>query len=128
MWLWLLAAAALVIVAAVAFLKTRPPSFNITGVWIAEMAKPKQPSYRVRLDLTGTSGTLNGTVAYPTGDGAVRDGTLANGRLTFFTTHVPQFASEPATIRWSGIVEGNAIQFTAADDSGVAKGTARRGP
>ena len=67
MWIWILAAAVLVIAAAGAFLKTRPPSFDITGVWIAEMAKPNQRSYRVRLDLAGAGGALTGTIALSDG-------------------------------------------------------------
>ena len=92
------------------------------------MKKPNQPPFRVRLDLAGSAGTLNGSVRYPTGEGAIQAGTLERGQLTFFTVHVPQFASEAATIRWTGIIDGNLIRFTAADDNGVAKGVARRSP
>ena len=133
-WGWILVAAALMAGALGVFLSKErpalqePPAFEVNGIWIAEMRKPNQPPYRVRLDLAGSAGKLIGTVRYPTGEGAIQGGTWESGRLSFFTAHVPQFASEPATIRWMGIVEGNLIRFTAADDNGVAIGVARRSP
>ena len=90
------------------------------------MQKPNQRPFRIRLDLAESAGKLTGAVAYPTGDAAVQAGTLQSGRLSFFTVHTPQFASEPATIRWTGAVEGDEIRFTLADDNGVARGIARR--
>ena len=48
--------------------------------------------------------------------------------MTFFTVHVPQFASEPATIRWTGVIEADRIRFTTADDNGVSRGMAHRAP
>jgi len=104
----------------------RRPQSDINGSWLAEMNKPNQRTYRVRLDLVDSGGKLGGSVSYPTGDGSVQGGTLENDRLKFFTVHVPQFASEPATIRWSGVIENDVIRFTAADDGGVASGIARR--
>jgi hypothetical protein len=53
---------------------------------------------------------------------------LSGNRLAFFTVHVPQFATEPATIRWTGVIEGDLIRFTAADDNGIASGVAKRSP
>ena len=99
---------------------------DINGIWIADLQKPRQRPYRVRLDLAEADGTLTGTVLYPTGEGAIQDGKLAKDRITFFTKHVPRFANEPATIRWTGIVEQQLIRFTAADDNGVARGVAHR--
>lgn len=127
-WTWILLAAALLGAAAGVFLWKQRPSFDVNGIWIAEMQKSNQRPFRVRLDLAGAAGRLTGSVAYPTGDGAIQAGTLETGRLTFFTVHVPQFASEPATIRWSGTIEGDLIRFTAADDNGVAIGMAHRRP
>jgi hypothetical protein len=127
-WKWIAVAAAVLALAAGAFLWKGAPAFDIDGLWLAEMQRPDQPPFRVRLDLVGSAGKLTGNVAYPTGEGAIQEGTLRSGRLAFFTVHVPQFASEPATIRWTGVVEGGAIRFTAAYDSGVARGLARRGP
>jgi hypothetical protein len=125
---WGVLAAALVVVAAGLLMWHRQPAFNIDGIWIAELKKANQRPFRVRLELAGASGKLIGTVTYPTGGAAIQDGTFVRDRLTFFTVHVPQFASEPATIRWTGVIEGNLIRFTAADDNGLASGLAHRSP
>ena len=92
------------------------------------MKKPNHQQFHVRLDLADGAGKLTGSVRYPTGDGSIQAGTIEGKRLSFFTVHVPQFASEPATIRWTGVIEGNQIRFTAADDHGVAIGLAHRSP
>jgi hypothetical protein len=99
---------------------------DISGIWIADLQKPRQRPFRVRLDLAESDGTLTGTVLYPTGEGAVQDGKVTKDRLTFFTRHVPRFASEEVTIRWTGIVEDQLIRFTVADDNGAARGVAHR--
>jgi hypothetical protein len=127
-WTWILSAAALLLAALGVSLWNRPPAFDINGIWIAEMKKARQPPFRVRLELAGAAGTLTGSVRYPTGDGSVQAGTLQKDRLTFFTVHVPQFASEPATIRWTGVIDGKLIRFTSADDDGIASGIAHRSP
>lgn len=131
-WAWILLAVALLGAAAGVFLWKQRPGFDVNGIWIAEIQKPNQRPFKVRLDLAGAAGRLTGSVAYPTGDGAIQAGVLESGRLTFFTVHVPQFASESATIRWTGIIggdsEGDLIRCTAADDYGVAIGIARRRP
>jgi hypothetical protein len=127
-WTWLLVTAALLLIVAGLFWWDNRPSFDINGTWIAEMKKPNQPSFRVRLDLAGGTQGLIGSVRYPTGEGAIQTGRFEGGRLTFYTVHVPQFASEPATIRWTGVVDGDSIRLTAADDNGVASGMAHRGP
>ncbi len=108
------------------FVLRRGSAFDVSGVWIAEMSKPRQRSFRVRLNLDQREGTVAGTVTYPTGDAAVQAGRLTDGHLTFFTVHTPQFGSEPATIRWTGFIDGDFIRVTEADDSGVATGVARR--
>ena len=132
-WAWILFAAVLLGVTAGAVLwkqrqGTDRKGFDISGTWIAEMQNPNQGQFQVHLDLAGADGRLTGKVGYPTGDGAIQDGKLENGRLAFFTVHTPQFASKPAAIHWTGIIEGNVIRFTAADDNGIARGTARRSP
>ncbi len=127
-WRWILIAAALLLAVVGVFLAYQRPRFDINGIWIAEMKKANQPPFRVRLDFAHAAGTLTGSVSYPTGDGAIQGGTLERGRLTFFTVHVPQFASEAATIRWTGVIDGQQIQVTAADENGVARGIAQRRP
>jgi hypothetical protein len=104
-----------------------PASVKLDGVWIAEMRKTGQTAYRVRLEFAPSTGTsVIGSVSYPTGDGAIRDGVLNGTRITFSTKHVPSSASEPATIRWEGEVVNGELQLVSADDNGVARGVARR--
>jgi hypothetical protein len=126
-WVWILAACALLFAMAAGVYRWREAaSVNLDGTWIAEMRTRNQRPYRVRLDFVRAAGAITGAVSYPTGDGAIQSGELEGGRLNFFTVHVPQFAYEAATIRWTGVVDGDSIHFTAADESGVATGTARR--
>jgi hypothetical protein len=99
---------------------------HIDGDWIAELQKPNQSPFRIRLTLARTGTQVMGTVRYPTGDGAILDGRFADGQLTFHTAHVPQFESQPATIRFQARVQGDVIHMTTADDGGVATGVARR--
>jgi TIR domain len=124
----LLAAVLLAVVAGVFLLRTEDRTVDISGTWIAEMQKPNQSPYRIRLNLAETNGQLTGNVEYPTGGAAIQAGRREKDGLTFFTIHTPNFASEPATIRWTGTVEGDVIRFTTADDNGIAKGNARRSP
>jgi hypothetical protein len=99
---------------------------DIDGDWIAELQKAGQPPYRVRLTLARAGTQVIGTVTYPTGQATILDGQYANGQMTFHTSHVPQFDSAPATIRFQARVEGEIITLTTADDGGVATGSARR--
>jgi hypothetical protein len=98
----------------------------IDGSWVADLQKPGQPAYRIRLLLSRVGAQVIGTVSYPTGEGAILDGRYEDGRLTFHTSHVPQFETQPATIRFQGLVEGNLIRLSSADDAGVATGVAHR--
>jgi len=103
-----------------------PADPAIDGNWVADLQKPGQPAYRIRLTLSRAGEEVIGTVSYPTGEGAILDGRYANGRLTFHTSHIPQFESQPATIRFQALVEGDVIRLTSADDAGVATGVAHR--
>lgn len=109
---------------AVSYLGTPEPVVN--GTWIAELRKPGQQPYRVRLTLARNGDRITGSVAYPTGDGSILDGRIANGRITFRTMHVPQFASEPATITTDATIDGNALTLAMTDENGTATGIARR--
>jgi len=126
-WKWL-AVAAIVVVAAVLFLMMRPHTTELSGGWIAEMHKPGQPTYRIRLDLIVMGGMLNGTVEYPTGKAVIGDGTVAESRLTFQTVHTPPFETSPATMRFYGEVQGTTIRLTSVDSNGIATGVAERIP
>lgn len=110
------------------FVATRPRSIDVTGAWIAEMQNAQQQRYRIRLDFAAAQGELIGSVRYPTGDGTIRNGRISNRKLYFETSHVPQFASEPVTIRFQGEVEKDTMHLTAATDNGTATGVAHRAP
>jgi hypothetical protein len=102
------------------------PDTVLDGTWVAEVRKPGQPSYRVRLTLAVDNDRLTGLVEYPTGEGPILDGRVDADRLTFRTEHIPQFASKPATIRTEAAVEGETLALTMTDDNGTATGVARR--
>jgi hypothetical protein len=126
-WLWIaLAAMLVVVIGAGAFWWMGRRGPDVSGIWIADMQKPGRRPFRVRLELMSAEGELTGSVHYPTGDGTIQNGKLVESRLTFFTTHTPQFGSEPVTIRWNGTIDGNLIRFNESDDSGVAHGVAHR--
>lgn len=110
------------------FVAKRPVPVDVTGAWIAEMQNAGQPRYRIRLNFAAAGGELIGSVRYPTGDGAIRNGRIANRRLYFETSHVPQFASEPVTIRFEAELKEDTMQLTAASESGIANGIAHRAP
>jgi hypothetical protein len=107
---------------------TERPGIDVNGVWIADMQKPNQSPFQVRLDLAASAGKLAGSVAYPTGDAAIQGGTMESNQLAFFTTHTPQFATEVATIRWNCVIDTNQLRCTEADENGVGRGIARRSP
>lgn len=108
------------------FLIARPTKINLNGTWIAVMQKPGQRPYRVRFEFAQAADRLTGTVSYPTGDSAIRDGVITGSRLSFSTVHIPQFAAEPSTIRFDGEIAPGEIRLTSVDDNGVARGIARK--
>ena len=101
---------------------------DVDGDWIAELQKAGQPPFRIRMTLARSGSDVIGTVTYPTGQATILDGQYVDGRLTFHTSHVPQFESAPATIRFQARVNGDVITLTTADEGGVATGSARRVP
>ena len=101
---------------------------DISGDWIAELQKPGRPMFRIRMTLSRAGEQVIGTVRYPTGDGAIVDGRYFDGQITFHTVHVPQFETEPATIRFQVRVDGDVLRVTTADDGGITTGLARRAP
>ncbi|MCZ2077317.1 MAG: toll/interleukin-1 receptor domain-containing protein [Bryobacteraceae bacterium] len=104
----------------------RPAPPDIEGVWIARMQKEGQRPYSIRLEFAVSGSSLNGIVEYPTGQGAIRDGRIEGRRLTFHTVHVPQFGSEPATIRFDGELLKDEIRLRLFSDSGITSGVAKR--
>jgi hypothetical protein len=135
-FIWAMVAIAAALASAAYFL-TRPPAKVavdaavepapvIDGDWIAEMRRAGQPPFRIRLQFHRAGDLIGGTVRYPTGDGAMHDVRLAGRTLTFSTTHVPQFESAPATIRFQAEVSADEIRLLATDQAGVATGVATR--
>ena len=120
-----LPALVLVIIASV-FVATRPSPPHVEGDWIAEMQKPGQRPYRIRLHFVVLGEQISGSVQYPTGDAPVLGAELKGSSLQFRTEHVPQFESTPATIRFQAEVKGEEIRLAATDESGVATGVAKR--
>jgi TIR domain len=103
-----------------------PAAPVLDGDWVAEMQRPGQPKFRIRLTFQRVGESLAGTVRYPTGDGVMHDVTLKGTTLTFYTTHVPQFESAPATIRFQAEVAGDELRLLVTNDAGVATGVATR--
>ena len=99
---------------------------NIAGKWRAELRDERQRPYNIRLSFQVGGNQLFGTVSYPTGDGAILEGKIQGDQIDFLTKHVPQFESEPATIRIHGTIVNDEIQLIVSSDSGVSQGTARR--
>src|SRR5262249_11700862 len=112
--------------AAVPAAQAAAPAPVIDGEWVAEMQKPDQPLFRIRLRFQRVGDSIGGVVHYPTGDGPMHDVALKGRTLTFTTTHVPQFASDPVTIRVQGDVGADEIRLLLTDPGGVATGVARR--
>lgn len=98
----------------------------IEGDWKAEVRKEGQPPFTIRLTFVEIGGSVGGMVRYPTGDGPILDARRAGNVLTFHTSHVPQFESAPAIIRYQAEIAGEEIRFVATDDFGIARGVARR--
>ena len=109
----------------------RPPAIAasmLDGDWIAEVQKEGQPVFRIRLTFAVVGDGISGVVRYPTGDGAILDAHLTDRTLTFHTSHVPQFESTPAIIRYQAEVDRDEIRFVTTDNSGIARGIAKRAP
>jgi hypothetical protein len=104
------------------------PAQAFDGDWVAEMRKEGQPPFRIRLTFVVAGDAVTGMVRYPTGEGPILDARIAGTVLTFHTSHVPQFESTPAIIRFQAQAAADEITFTTTDDSGIATGVARRRP
>lgn len=102
------------------------PAPVIDGDWVAEMQKPGQRPFRIRLTFQRVGESIGGMARYPTGDAPMHDVALKGRTLTFYTTHTPQFASAPAVIRFQAEVKDDHIQLMSTDDGGVATGVAAR--
>ena len=103
-----------------------PRATDLDGEWIAEMQKEGQPPFTTRLTFVVTGDAITGIVRYPTGDAPILEARLAGNVLTFHTSHVPQFESTPAIIRYQAAVAPGEIRLTTTDAYGIARGVARR--
>jgi hypothetical protein len=104
------------------------PAVSLEGDWVAEMQKPGEQPFRIRLHFQQVGDSIGGVVHYPTGDGPMHDVALRGRTLTFATTHTPQFASEPATIRFQCDISADEIRLLVTNEGGAATGVARRMP
>jgi TIR domain-containing protein len=102
------------------------PAVSLDGDWLADMQKPGEQPFRIRLRFQQVGDSIGGVVRYPTGDGPMHDVALRGHTLTFATTHTPQFSSEPTTIRFQCDVREDGIRVVVTYDGGVATGVARR--
>lgn len=100
----------------------------IDGDWIADVQKEGQPPFRIRLTFVVMGESMTGMVRYPTGDGPILDARRAGNVLTFHTSHVPQFETAPAIIRYQAEIADGEIRFVTTDNFGLATGVARRRP
>ena len=104
-----------------------PAPLSLSGDWVGQFQKPGQPPYRIRIRLAQTGRLLAGSVIYPTGEGPIIESRIEeDGTFTFATSHTPQFASEPATIRFQGQVVEGRLQLVSTDEGGMATGVASR--
>ena len=100
-------------------------SSDISGNWKA-VVKNKDSTFEIYFTFEVAGDKLFGKVYYPTGEAGILNGTISQGRISFTTKHVPQFAQEEATITVEGEISGEAIQIVAQDKDGYAKGLAHR--
>jgi hypothetical protein len=67
---------------------------------------------------------LLGTVDYPTGTGAIRDGVIRGQHVSFTTTHLPQFEEREATTRFEGDLSDKGLELVMQTDQMVRRFTA----
>lgn len=103
-----------------------PRLTDLTGEWVADVTRKGLSSYRITLDLETINDRLFGTVHYPTGDAGIHDGEIDDTRVRFRTSHTPQFADEPAEIRFEGTIEGDTLDLVVQDADGHGRVSARR--
>jgi pimeloyl-ACP methyl ester carboxylesterase len=102
----------------------RPP--DLTGEWIADVARKGEQPYQIALDLEMMGNQLLGTVHYPTGDAGIHDGEVDGSRVRFRTTHTPQFGDAPAEIRFEGTIAGDSLDLVVQDAGGHRRASVRR--
>ena len=104
--------------------KTAPPA-NVTGSWKAVVQK-EDVKFEVYFTFEAVGDKLFGKAIYPTGEAGILNGKFDQGRISFITKHVPDFAEEEATINVEGKVSGDEIEIFMQDKDGFSKGVAHR--
>ena len=116
-----------ILIGSALFFARRTHNVPLNGVWVARMHPPGQRAYDIRLHLQRSGRTLTGSVEYPTGTGAIQEGTIEHGRVAFFTTHVPQFSTEPVKIMFSGTFDRQELALNLITPDGLeTTGLARK--
>lgn len=98
---------------------------NISGNWLAVVQK-EDVTYEIYFTFEVVGDKLFGKAIYPTGEAGILNGTIGQGKLSFITKHVPDFADEEATITVEGRVSGDQIEIFTQDKDGYSKGPAHR--
>ena len=109
-------------------------AFDLNGKWIAEMKRTDAfavregfAPFRAELDFYVVDGVIGGSVTYPTGAAFIEEGVVTGRRVTFRTSHVPQFDSKRAIIRFMGEIVADELHLRSVDERGLAcSGIARR--
>jgi hypothetical protein len=98
---------------------------NISGNWMAVVQK-RDVKFEIYFTFEAVGDKLFGRAIYPTGEAGILNGTIGQGKLSFTTKHVPNFADEEATITVEGRISGDEIQVFTQDKDGYSKGIAHR--
>jgi hypothetical protein len=101
------------------------PKGDISGNWKA-VFQNQETTYEVYFTFDVMGDKLLGRVIYPTGEAGILNGVVNQGKFSFITKHVPQFADQEATITVDGQISGDEIQVVTQGESGYAKGVAHR--
>jgi hypothetical protein len=126
-WLLVATGVLIAITGSAIFLFNARQRAALDGTWIARMQRPGARPYTIRVEFVTSGSALTGRVQYPTGDAAIEEGRFEDGRLRFLTRHIPQFESEPATLRFTGQVRGREVDLVmTAQDGALTRGTARK--
>ena len=98
---------------------------NITGNWKAVVRKEDR-QYEIYFTFEVVGDKLFGKAIYPTGEAGILNGKFDQGKVSFVTKHVPNFAEEEATITVEGKVSDDQIEVFLQDKDGYSKGVAHR--
>ena len=98
---------------------------NISGNW-KWVGQKNDVKYEIYFTFEVVDHKLFGKAIYPTGEAGILNGTIGQGRISFTTKHVPNFAEEEATVTVEGTISGDEIEVFLQDKDGYSKGIAHR--